>query len=98
MLTHKGTQVIETDRLILREFSHEADFAPEGKHLIQTLTYVYEEEAEAFIVPAGEKFRVDLKGVNAALLRRAGVRDIDISCDCTACRPDRYWSHRNSPS
>lgn len=52
------------------------------------------EEAEAFIVPAGEKFRVDLKGVNAALLRRCGVRDIEISCDCTACRPDRFWSHR----
>ena len=52
------------------------------------------EEAEAFIVPAGEKFRVDLKGVNAALLRRAGVRNIEISRDCTACRPDRFWSHR----
>ena len=52
------------------------------------------EEAKAFIVPAGEKFRVDLKGVNAALLRRCGVRDIEISCDCTACQPDRFWSHR----
>lgn len=52
------------------------------------------EEAEAYIVPDGEKFRVDLKGVNAALLRRAGVRDIEISDACTACRPDRFWSHR----
>ena len=52
------------------------------------------EEAEAFITPAGEKFRVDLKGVNAWLLRRAGVRSIEISTDCTACRPDRFWSHR----
>ena len=52
------------------------------------------EEAEAFIVPDGAKFRVDLKGVNAWLLRRAGVRDIEISTDCTACRPDRFWSHR----
>lgn len=52
------------------------------------------EKAEAFIVPAGEKFRVDLKGVNAELLRRAGVRNIEISCDCTACQPDRFWSHR----
>ena len=50
--------------------------------------------AEDFIVPAGEKFRVDLKGVNAALLRRAGVKHIEISCDCTACSPDRFWSHR----
>ena len=52
------------------------------------------EEAEGFIVPAGEKFRVDLKGVNAWLLRRAGVRHIEISCDCTACQPERFWSHR----
>lgn len=50
--------------------------------------------AEAFIFPAGEKFRVDLKGVNEALLRRAGVRRIEVSTECTACRPDRFWSHR----
>lgn len=52
------------------------------------------EGADAFIVPAGGKFCVDLKGVNAELLRRAGVREIEISTDCTACRPDRFWSHR----
>ena len=52
------------------------------------------EEAQSFIVPAGEKFRVDLKGVNAALLRRAGVRQIEVSRECTACEPDRFWSHR----
>lgn len=42
------------------------------------------------------KFQVDLKGVNAALLRRAGLGDdhIDISTDCTACLCDKYWSHR----
>lgn len=51
-------------------------------------------EAEFFIVPEGEKFRVDLKGVNAALLRRAGVVQIEISCACNACDPDRFWSHR----
>ena len=52
------------------------------------------EAAEAFIVPVREKFRVDLKGVNAWLLERAGVRRIEISRDCTACQPDRFWSHR----
>ena len=51
-------------------------------------------EAEGFIVPAGEKFRVDLKGVNAALLGRAGVRHIEISDACTMCQPNRFWSHR----
>lgn len=42
------------------------------------------------------KFKVDLKGINAALLARAGVSPshIEISGDCTACLPDKYWSHR----
>lgn len=52
------------------------------------------EEAEEYITRAGEKFRVDLKGVNAALLRRVGVKHIEVSAECTACRPDRFWSHR----
>ena len=40
------------------------------------------------------KFRVDLKALNALWLKRAGVLDISLCPDCTACRPDRYWSHR----
>lgn len=51
-------------------------------------------EAEPFILPKGEKFLVDLKGINALWLRKAGVEHIEISGECTACRPDRFWSHR----
>ena len=40
---------LNTWQLILREFSHEKDFSPKGKSIIQTLTYAYEEEAEEFI-------------------------------------------------
>ena len=40
------------------------------------------------------KYHVDLKEANAMWLRRAGVRNIEISISCTACRPDRFWSHR----
>lgn len=40
------------------------------------------------------KFRVDLKALNALWLKRAGVRDVSVCPDCTACRRDRYWSHR----
>ena len=42
------------------------------------------------------KFKVDLKGVNAALLERAGLcsEHIEISPDCTACLHEKYWSHR----
>lgn len=42
----------------------------------------------------GEKYHVDLKFCNALWLQEAGVEQVDISPDCTACRPDRYWSHR----
>ena len=42
----------------------------------------------------GEKYYVDLKFCNALWLQRAGVGMLDISPDCTACDPKRYWSHR----
>lgn len=44
----------------------------------------------------GEKFHVDLKGINAALLQRAGLSPdhIEVSPHCTACLPDLFWSHR----
>lgn len=51
-------------------------------------------EAREAICPAGEKFRVDLKKINSIWLRREGVSQIDISTDCTACQPERFWSHR----
>lgn len=45
---------------------------------------------------AGGKFHVDLKGLTALRLERAGLSPdhVDLSADCTFCRPDRYWSHR----
>ena len=38
-----------TDRLIVREFSHEKSFSPEGQTLLQTLTFTYEEDSKDFI-------------------------------------------------
>ena len=52
------------------------------------------EEAAEFIRPAGEKYYVDLKAINALVLRRAGVGHIEISDACTMCQPHRFWSHR----
>ena len=54
----------------------------------------YGAEIAPFIADKGTKFFVDLKGINAYLLQKAGVCSIDISTDCTACNPDLYWSHR----
>ena len=51
-------------------------------------------EADPFIHANGSKYHVDLKGINALWLRRSGVTNVEISTDCTACSPDRFWSHR----
>ena len=44
------------------------------------------------------KFHVDLKAVNRFLLMEAGVPAVNITEDpeCTVCRPDKYWSHRQT--
>lgn len=44
----------------------------------------------------GEKYKVDLKGINALWLSHSGVMstNVDISSDCTFCHPEKYWSHR----
>ncbi len=52
------------------------------------------EEAKTFIHSKDEKYYVNLKELNALSLRRAGVESIEISMECTACRPDKFWSHR----
>ena len=51
-------------------------------------------EVEPFIRAVGSKYHVDLKQINALILRRAGIRHIEISSECTMCQPHRFWSHR----
>ena len=60
----------------------------------EALLAAFGEEIRPFIRYAGNKYFVDLKEINALILRRAGVRHIEISEDCTMCQPDRFWSHR----
>ena len=50
--------------------------------------------AEPDMVRRGEKWHIDLKGINALWLRQAGVQRIDVCPDCTGCHPERWWSHR----
>lgn len=50
--------------------------------------------AEKYIQQRENKYYVNLKAVNALALERAGVTDIAVSDACTACQPDRFWSHR----
>ena len=58
------------------------------------LLAAFGEEILPFIRQSGGKYYVDLKEINALILRRCGVRHIEISEDCTMCQPERFWSHR----
>ena len=54
------------------------------------------EAAKPFLQPKGEKWMVDLKGLNRQQLLLSGVTEenIRVSPLCTACHPELYWSHR----
>ena len=52
------------------------------------------DSALPFIEKRGEKYYVNLKEINALFLKRAGVTEIDIAENCTACESHRFWSHR----
>ena len=60
----------------------------------EAMLAAFGQEVQPFIRQAGGKYYVNLKEINALILRRAGVRHIEISEDCTMCQPDRFWSHR----
>ncbi len=51
-------------------------------------------EVEPFIRREEDKYYVNLKQINALILRRAGVRHIEVSGECTVCQHERFWSHR----
>lgn len=70
-----------------------------GPEVPEAVMAVLGGEGRAYIDDPGrdeDRFYVDLKGVNRALLIRAGVEPghIEVSDECTMCRPDKYWSHR----
>jgi YfiH family protein len=42
----------------------------------------------------GGRWFLDLAGTAARVLRGAGLRDLEEAGECTACHPDRFFSHR----
>lgn len=58
------------------------------------LSETFGEEVWTYIERRGEKFHPDLKQINALALRRAGIKQIEISDACTWCESERFWSHR----
>ena len=65
-----------------------------GPEVPEALLSTFGAEIKPWIRQKDEKFYPDLKRINAFALQRAWVIHIDISTECTMCRPDRFWSHR----
>ena len=64
------------------------------KEVPDAMVAAFGTEADKFIRPAGQKYYVNLKEINALALSRAGVEHIEISDVCTVCQHGRFWSHR----
>ena len=64
------------------------------KDVPEAMVAAFGEEARPFIFPKGDKYYVNLKEINALVLRRTGVRHIELSTECTVCQCHRFWSHR----
>lgn len=71
-----------------------------GAEVPEAVRAVLGGDGDEFIAPSvnAGRFMVDLKGVNRALLIRAGLEpeNIAVSDDCTFCLSDKYWSHRKT--
>lgn len=54
--------------------------------------------AEAFFKQVGNKWHIDLAGLNRFILEKHGVKatNITMSNICTVCNSDKYWSHRKT--
>ncbi len=67
-----------------------------GEEVPHAMVALLGEAAMPHIRQVGEKYYVNLKQINALLLRRAGVTHVEISQDCTRCDSRRFWSHRRT--
>ncbi len=54
------------------------------------------DDVQAYFAKRGEKWHLDLQGINLWQLRTAGIREehLDACKLCTACHGELYWSHR----
>lgn len=62
-----------------------------AEDLVKTVT-----DRKGLIDRKNSKPHPDLKAINAMQLLESGIQDIDISNFCTACKPELFYSHRQS--
>ena len=78
------------------EASHTAGRMSKGVRHPAAMRTALGSDAEPYLERRGQKWHVDLEGLNRQWLLRSGVlpEHIDACGLCTACRPDLFWSHR----
>jgi polyphenol oxidase len=72
---------------------------PTGTDVVDQLMATVKASSEAvheLVDSSSEQPRPNLKAINAMQLLSAGVADVDVCGFCTACRPDLFFSHRQS--
>lgn len=70
------------------------DHYPVGQEVIEAAGQVLGEELERVVIREEKETRLDLWKTNEILLRRAGVRQVEIAGICTACHTEDWFSHR----
>lgn len=65
-----------------------------GQDVIGAVHESFAEPGELLLQNGGPRPHFDLPAANERNLRRAGVRHVELSGLCTACRTDLFYSHR----
>jgi polyphenol oxidase len=60
------------------------------------MSTIRDTKLQEFFLIKDETIHPDLKAINALQLLQAGVEQIDITNFCTACKPELFYSHRQS--
>lgn len=65
-----------------------------GKDVFEQLYDTVQENRSELFLKKGEKYFVDLKGINKQQLKESGVEKIDVCPYCTACGEKLFFSYR----
>lgn len=94
MTTHFGTNPADL-QVVIGPGIHQCCFETHND-VPDAMVKALGDDARGYIAPKGEKFLVDLPGLNRQWLLNAGVPDAQIETlpHCTACDLEHFWSHR----
>jgi copper oxidase (laccase) domain-containing protein len=65
-----------------------------GPEVAVEVASFFEDDVTAVLRKTGGRTSFDLWAANALLLRKAGVRSVEIAGECTIEQPERWYSHR----